>query len=57
MLATDCRSYWKDYRAGLIDIEEIWKVNDELVPTVGVRTFMTIQLTLEIVDELSDLRE
>ncbi|KLO15299.1 dehydratase family protein 2 [Schizopora paradoxa] len=32
---TDCRSYWKDYRAGLIDIEEIWRVNDELVPTVG----------------------
>ncbi len=33
---TDCRSYWKDYRAGLIDVEEIWRVNDALVPTVGV---------------------
>lgn len=33
---TDCRSYWKDYRAGVIDVEEIWRVNNELVPTVGV---------------------
>lgn len=33
---TDCRSYWKNYRAGLIDIEEIVRVNDELVPSVGV---------------------
>lgn len=33
---TDCRSYWKNYRAGMVDIEEIYKVNDELVPSVGV---------------------
>ncbi|EJD07087.1 dihydroxy-acid and 6-phosphogluconate dehydratase [Fomitiporia mediterranea MF3/22] len=32
---TDCRSYWKDYRAGIIDIEDITRVNDELVPSVG----------------------
>lgn len=36
---TDCRSYWKDYRAGVIDIEEIVRVNDELVPSVGVSGF------------------
>lgn len=43
---TDCRRYWKDYRAGLIDIEEINAVNNELVPTVGVRlsTFTCIVL-------------
>jgi dihydroxy-acid dehydratase len=33
---TDCRMYWKNYRAGVIDIEDIGKVNDELVPSVGV---------------------
>ncbi|OCB90190.1 dihydroxy-acid and 6-phosphogluconate dehydratase [Sanghuangporus baumii] len=32
---TDCRSYWKDYRAGVVDIEDIVRVNDELVPSVG----------------------
>ncbi|KZT37193.1 dihydroxy-acid dehydratase IlvD [Sistotremastrum suecicum HHB10207 ss-3] len=44
---TDCRSYWKDYRAGLIDMEEIWRVNDELVPTVGVRTASTMACVVE----------
>jgi dihydroxy-acid dehydratase len=33
---TDCRSYWKMFRAQEIDLEEIWRVNDQLVPTVGV---------------------
>lgn len=33
---TDCRSYWKRYRANEIDIEDIASVNDELVPGVGV---------------------
>jgi dihydroxy-acid dehydratase len=35
---TDCRSAWKDYRAGLLDIEELGKINNALVPTVGVRS-------------------
>ena len=39
---TDCRSYWKDYRAGVIDVEEIWRVNNELVPTVGVSNLKLI---------------
>lgn len=33
---TDCRGYWKKYRAEEIDIEEIGRVNDELVPGLGV---------------------
>ena len=33
---TDCRSYRKSYRAGIIDIEDISRVNNELVPSVGV---------------------
>src|SRR6202012_2839383 len=33
---TDCRAIWKDFRAGLIDIEELVRANDALVPTVGV---------------------
>ncbi|KAF7305219.1 hypothetical protein MKEN_01237100 [Mycena kentingensis (nom. inval.)] len=32
---TDCRNNWAAYRAGVIDIEEIAAVNNELVPTVG----------------------
>jgi hypothetical protein len=36
---TDCRSYWKMFRADEIDLEEIWRVNDQLVPTVGVSFF------------------
>lgn len=43
---TDCRRYWKDYRAGVIDIEEIVAVNEELVPTVGVSKSYFIYFTL-----------
>ncbi|KAJ7063597.1 dihydroxy-acid/6-phosphogluconate dehydratase [Mycena amicta] len=32
---TDCRNNWAAYRAGVIDIEEIAAINDELVPTSG----------------------
>ncbi|KAF7294657.1 hypothetical protein MIND_01002500 [Mycena indigotica] len=32
---TDCRNNWADYRAGIIDIEEIAAINNELVPTSG----------------------
>ena len=38
---TDCRMYWKNYRAGVIDIEDIGKVNDELVPSGGVSEMPT----------------
>ena len=33
--------YWKNYRAGVIDIEDIGKVNDELVPSGGVSEMPT----------------
>ncbi|KAI1809641.1 dihydroxy-acid/6-phosphogluconate dehydratase [Poronia punctata] len=32
---TDCRNNWANYRAGVIDIEEIATINDELAPTAG----------------------
>ncbi|KAI2614843.1 dihydroxy-acid and 6-phosphogluconate dehydratase [Hypoxylon sp. NC1633] len=32
---TDCRNNWADYRAGVIDIEEIAALNEELAPTAG----------------------
>lgn len=31
---TDCRSNWAAYRAGIIDVEEIASINEELAPTV-----------------------
>ncbi|KAF7359184.1 hypothetical protein MSAN_01260400 [Mycena sanguinolenta] len=32
---TDCRNNWAAYRAGLMDIEDIAAINDELAPTFG----------------------
>lgn len=32
---TDCRGNWAKYRAGIIDIEDIVEVNEELAPTAG----------------------
>ncbi|KAI1392726.1 dihydroxy-acid and 6-phosphogluconate dehydratase [Hypoxylon trugodes] len=32
---TDCRNNWANYRAGVIDIEEIAALNEELVPSAG----------------------
>ncbi|CAK5279290.1 unnamed protein product [Mycena citricolor] len=32
---TDCRNNWANYRAGVIDMEDIAALNDELAPTVG----------------------
>ncbi|KAJ7491184.1 dihydroxy-acid/6-phosphogluconate dehydratase [Mycena latifolia] len=32
---TDCRNNWAAYRAGVMDIEDIAAINDELAPTVG----------------------
>jgi dihydroxy-acid dehydratase len=31
---TDCRNNWAKFRAGVIDIESISAINDELAPTV-----------------------
>ncbi|KAI1636373.1 dihydroxy-acid/6-phosphogluconate dehydratase [Biscogniauxia mediterranea] len=32
---TDCRNNWASFRAGVIDIEEIATINEELAPTAG----------------------
>ncbi|TDL17200.1 dihydroxyacid dehydratase [Rickenella mellea] len=48
---TDCRSYWKDYRAGMIDIEDIARVNNELVPTVGTCGVMGTASTMACIVE------
>ncbi|KAI0149859.1 dihydroxy-acid and 6-phosphogluconate dehydratase [Hypoxylon sp. NC0597] len=32
---TDCRNNWANFRAGVIDIEEIAALNEELAPTAG----------------------
>ncbi|KAI5120715.1 hypothetical protein M0805_007676 [Coniferiporia weirii] len=48
---TDCRSYWKSYRAGIIDIEEIVRVNDELVPSVGTCGVMGTASTMACILE------
>ena len=31
---TDCRNNWASYRAGMLDIEDISAINEELAPTV-----------------------
>jgi dihydroxy-acid dehydratase len=31
---TDCRNNWAAFRAGVIDVEEISAINEELAPTV-----------------------
>jgi len=48
---TDCRSIWKDFRAGVIDIEELGKANDALVPTVGTCGVMGTASTMACVTE------
>ncbi|RAK92545.1 dihydroxy-acid dehydratase [Aspergillus costaricaensis CBS 115574] len=32
---TDCRNNWASFRAGVIDVEEITSINEELAPTIG----------------------
>jgi dihydroxy-acid dehydratase len=32
---TDCRNNWAAYRAGILDVEEIAGINEELAPTVS----------------------
>ena len=35
---TDCRNNWASFRAGQIEIEEIADINEELAPTVSLRS-------------------
>jgi len=48
---TDCRIIWKDFRAGLIDIEELGRANDALVPTVGTCGVMGTASTMACITE------
>ncbi|KAL4947736.1 dihydroxy-acid/6-phosphogluconate dehydratase [Aspergillus filifer] len=32
---TDCRNNWASFRAGMVDVEEIAEINEELAPTIG----------------------
>ncbi|KAF7353739.1 hypothetical protein MVEN_01059300 [Mycena venus] len=46
---TDCRNNWAAYRAGLMDIEEIAALNDELAPTSGTCGVMGTASTMACV--------
>ncbi|KAJ7677263.1 putative dihydroxy-acid dehydratase [Mycena rosella] len=46
---TDCRNNWAAYRAGLMDIEDIAAINDELAPTVGTCGVMGTASTMACV--------
>ncbi|KAJ7849308.1 dihydroxy-acid/6-phosphogluconate dehydratase [Mycena leptocephala] len=46
---TDCRNNWAAYRAGLIDIEDIAAINDELAPTSGTCGVMGTASTMACV--------
>ncbi|KAM0753170.1 dihydroxyacid dehydratase [Meredithblackwellia eburnea MCA 4105] len=48
---TDCRGYWGKHRAGIVDIEEIGQVNNELVPGVGTCGVMGTASTMACVAE------
>lgn len=37
---TDCRRIWGSYRAGEVDLEDVLKSGDELVPSAGVCLIM-----------------
>lgn len=45
---TDCRGYWAKHRAGLVDIEEIVQVSNELVPSVGVSLTVGVDTALAL---------
>jgi len=45
----DCRNNWAAYRAGLMDIEEIAAINDELAPTSGTCGVMGTASTMACV--------
>lgn len=46
---TDCRNNWAAYRAGHIDVEEIFDVNEELAPTIGTCGVMGTASTMACV--------
>ncbi|PWN90896.1 dihydroxy-acid and 6-phosphogluconate dehydratase [Acaromyces ingoldii] len=48
---TDCRGYWAKHRAGLVDIEEIAQVSNELVPSVGTCGVMGTASTMACLSE------
>ncbi|KAI5477391.1 hypothetical protein MNV49_006458 [Pseudohyphozyma bogoriensis] len=48
---TDCRGYWGKHRAGIVDIEEISQVGNELVPGVGTCGVMGTASTMACVTE------
>jgi dihydroxy-acid dehydratase len=48
---TDCRRYWGRYRAGEIDADEIARVNDQLVASVGTCSVMGTASTMACVAE------
>ena len=52
---TDCRRFWASYRAEEIDIKEINKVNNQLVPTVGTCGVMGTASTMAILTEVLGL--
>ncbi|KAF8574588.1 dehydratase family protein 2 [Ramaria rubella] len=48
---TDCRRYWASYRAGDLDIEELGRVNNELVPGSGTCGVMGTASTMACLAE------
>ncbi|HEX5130797.1 MAG TPA: IlvD/Edd family dehydratase, partial [Usitatibacter sp.] len=48
---TDCRRYWGKYRAEEIDADEISRVNDQLVASVGTCSVMGTASTMACVSE------
>ncbi|KAF8508010.1 dehydratase family protein 2 [Hysterangium stoloniferum] len=48
---TDCRKYWASYRAGDVDIEELGRVNNELVPGPGTCGVMGTASTMACISE------
>ncbi|KIJ37313.1 hypothetical protein M422DRAFT_178240 [Sphaerobolus stellatus SS14] len=48
---TDCRRFWARYRAGEVDIEELGRVNNELVPGAGTCGVMGTASTMACIAE------
>jgi dihydroxy-acid dehydratase len=48
---TDCRRYWARFRAGEIEAEEVARVNNQLVPSVGTCSVMGTASTMACVVE------
>lgn len=48
---TDCRYFWGKHRAGEIDKEEVWNINDHLVGSVGTCAVMGTASTMACMAE------